>query len=195
MTEEANLNARSEEAESAQSLSDTPKKTAFLGRFLTRKWIAIVLVASIVIHGLGFVCYRLLGKASPVSPSPEVSLGGFQFEADGGEFGGLARAEFSLHIALLEHVEQEARRRLQDRRFRVQQDVEELLRRAHRGDFDDPGLGELKRQLQEQVNETLGMRAIADVIITDLRLKPREKDIGSVTDTAEVVPWVEKPSG
>ena len=56
------------------------------------------------------------------------------------------------------------------RRYAVQQDIEELLRQAHGADFADPVLGELKRQLQEQINRTLEMRAISQVIITDLEL-------------------------
>jgi len=77
-------------------------------------------------------------------------------------------------------------------RFRVQQNVEELLRRAHGGDFDDPGLGELKRQLQERINERSG-RAIAEVIVTDLKLQHNGQDAGLVTGTAESVPWWRSP--
>ncbi len=46
-----------------------------------------------------------------------------------------------------------------------------MLRKAHDGDFDDPSLRELKRQMQEQINQTLGMRAIAAVIMADLKLQ------------------------
>jgi flagellar basal body-associated protein FliL len=173
----------------------TPAKAASWRRLLTRKWIAILIVASIAIHGIGFACSRLAGKSASATSSPEVSLGVFRFEAGEKEAGRISNAEFSLHIALLDHVDQAARQQLETRRFRVQQDVEELLRRAHSGDFDDPKLGELKRQLQEQINESLGIRAIADVIITDLELDHRDRDLGLATDTAESVPWVERPSG
>jgi len=61
-----------------------------------------------------------------------------------------------------------ARTRLAARKFKVQQDVEQLLRQAHPDDFADPVLAGLKRQLQEQINESLGLRAISEVIITSL---------------------------
>lgn len=194
MAEQANPRLRDEEAKSAEEESKPSSKPAFWARFLTRKWIAILLGVSIIVQGLGFTYYQLLRKARAARPSPEVSLGTFQFEADRTELGEVAGAEFSLYIALLEHVDQQARQRLTARKFRVQQDIEELLRQSHSGDFDDPNLRGLKRQLQERVNETLGMRAIADVIITDLKLKQSDKEVEPVTNTADTSPWMEKPS-
>ncbi len=197
MPEETNQNKRNQEAETAaeEEQPQTSGKLASWRRFLAAKWIAIVIVASIVIHGIGFAYFRLANNSPLATSSPEVSLGVYRFKADKEDMGRIASAEFSLHIALLEHVDRVARRRLEAHRFRVQQDVEELLRRAHGEDFDKANLGELKRLLQEQINETLGMRAIADVIITDLRLQHSDADLGLATDTAESVPWVEKPSG
>jgi flagellar basal body-associated protein FliL len=195
MAEEANQNEPKEDAESAPEKSKTTDKASFWARFLTRRWIAIVVGVSIVIHGIGFLYYQWADETPPVALSPEVSLGEFRFEAESTEIGRITGAEFSLYIALLEHVDRAARDRLDAHRFRVQQGIEELLRQAHSGDFDDPNLGDLKRRLQEQVNETLGMRAIADVIITDLTLQYNDKHPGSVVDSAESVPWVEEPSG
>ena len=65
---------------------------------------------------------------------------------------------------------------------------EELLRRAHGGDFEDPGLQELKRQLQERINQALGIRAVADVIVTDLRLRRSPRTGPSAASTAQSAP-------
>lgn len=192
MAEEASRRQKGQE-ESADKGSTTSGRATLWSRFLTRKWIAIIVGLSIIIHGIGFTCYQLVGKRRPAFVSPEVNLGLFQFHADQNEGGRVVSAEFSLSIALLENVEQAARRRLKAHKFRVQQDIEELLRQAHSGDFDDPSLGELKRQLQEQVNETLSMRAIAEVIITDLTLECGSGD-QPMTSTAETLPWVDKPA-
>ncbi len=197
MAEETKRDKPDEKAE-VPAENENPKasgKTAWLRRFLSRKWIAILVVALTAINGIAYACVRLAASSPPPVISPEVSLGVFRFEADEGEVGRIAAAEFALHIALLKQVDQPARRRLENYQFRVQQDVEELLRRAHGGDFDDPNLGELKRQLQARINETLGMRAIAEVIITDLKLQKDDADLGLATDTGESVPWVEEPSG
>ena len=197
MAGETNRSDPKDEAESPAETNETSEasgKAALWRRVVTPKWIAILVVVSVVVHGIGFACVRLADKSPPETSSPEVSLGLFQFEAGESEVGRITKAEFALHIALLKQVDQAARRRLEGYRFRVQQDVEELLRRAHGGDFEDPDLGELKRQLQERINETLGMRVIADVIITDLKLQHSDKDLGLATDNAESVPWVDKPS-
>jgi len=193
MVEDEREKLPDDETDSAETESNASKNTGFLGRLLTRRWLVIIVALSIVVHGAGFSYYQLWGKSRQSKLSPEISLGTFQFEPNENEKGRIAAAEFSLHIALLEHVDQAARDRLAARKFRVQQDVEELLRQAHSGDFDDPSLGELKRQLQEQVNETLGMRAIADVIITDLKLQLDDTQPKAAGDSNESVPWVEKP--
>jgi flagellar basal body-associated protein FliL len=193
MAEAPKPDKTTEQSEAAPQ-KQTSGKTAWWRRLLTRRWLAILLLASILVHGIGFAYFRLTNCRPPAVTSPEVRLGAFRFEADDKEASRITNAEFSLHIALLEHVDGAARQRLDAYRFRVQQDVEELLRRAHGGDFDDPSLGELKRQLQERINETLGMRVIAEVIITDLKLRHNNQDVGLVTGTAESVPWVEKPS-
>ena len=186
---------RPEAAETPAATPQTPKAKASWRRFLTAKWIAIVVVASIVIHGLGFVCYQVRGKTPTPAPLAEIPLGAFRYTGGRVEAGRIAAADFSLYITMLDRVDRSAREALAAHRFRVQQDVEQLLRQAHGGDFDDPTLGELKRQLREQINESLGMRAIAEVIITDLNVKYGDRQSRPLVNTADTTPWVEKPSG
>ncbi len=194
MAEEAIEKPRNAEPQPDEQPTNNPDKKAFWKRFLTKKWIITIVAVSVVVQGFGFLYFRFAGGSQAERPNAEVSLGTFHFEADGAELGGIARAEFALYIALLKHADSPARQRLESHKFRVQQDVEELLREAHSGDFDDPKLGQLKRQLQEQVNETLEIRAIADVIITDLKIQRGDTSQGTAAAVAETVPWVEKPS-
>lgn len=165
------------------------------GRLLPRKWIAGLLILSIVVHLTGIVYFQVFAGGPVTVPNPEIALGEFEFSAGNSELGQITAAKFQLHISPLEQVEPEARYKLHIRKFRVQQDIEELLRQAHSGDFVDPKLAELKRRLQEQVNATLGMRVIADVIITDLKLQRRElEDVETITEAAEPTPWLEQPA-
>ena len=165
------------------------------GRLLPRKWIAGLLILSIVVHLTGIVYYQVFAGGTVTVTSPEIALGEFAFAAGKSELGKITAAKFQLHISPLEQVEREARYRLHTREFRVRQDIEELLRQAHSGDFVDPKLAELKRRLQEQVNTTLGMRVIADVIITDLELQHRElEEVEAITEAAEPAPWLEQPA-
>ncbi len=154
----------------------TASKTPLWARFLTGKWLLIVVGVSIVLHLAGLAYFRLCQHTEP-PPSAEIALGVFHFEADKSEGGGIGKADFSLHVALLEPVDPAARQRLAARKYHIQQDVEELLRKAHSGDFDDPGLTDLKRQLHEQINQAIGLRAVSEVIVTDLKLSRSQQSL------------------
>ncbi len=192
MAEQTDQAPQQDEDEPQEQQEETSNETGKVRKFSIKKLVAFVVIAALVLQGVGLACYKLGSARNAVAPSAEIDLGEYFFTADSGEDGPTDSADFRLHIALLEQVDGLARRRLQQRQYRVQQDVEQLLRRAHGGDFEDPILGELKRQLQEQINDTLGMRAIADVIITDLKLKTSGRPRAPVADTGDSVPWTEK---
>ena len=192
MAEETRPDARGEQPDSGATNSPTAKKKPLLKRLWTLKCLAILLGMTVVMQGAAFLGYQLRDRAA-TRPGSEISLGEFRFEADGEALGRIDAADFALHIALLERVDRAARDRLDDRKYRLQQDIEQLLRRAHGGDFDDPALTELKRQLQEQINDTLGLRAIADVIVTDLVLQFSEPADAAPAAPTEATPWTEDP--
>ena len=184
------------DSEAPPQQSDAHKPVGFVRRLFTRKWLLILLGLSVVGHVIGLTYSQLRApQADAGLGGPEVSLGQFCFVAEPDEGGQVGRAEFRLHIALLSQVEAAARRELAAKRLRVQQAVEELVRRAHGGDFDDPLLAELKQELQEQINETLGIRVIDDVIITDLTLERAERLTDTPTEIAETLPWAETLGG
>lgn len=194
MAEDVSKQADDEQADAGQGDSQS---RPLWKRLLSVKALVILVVASVLVHGMGLAYSKLFSGPTAVVSDGEVSLGTYRFLAEPEERSSIRSAEFALHIALLDDVVGAARLQLVRRQYRVQQDIEELLRRAHGGDFIDPTLGELKRQLQEQINGTLGIRAIADVIITDLQVQknPPEPDQKPAAETAESVPWTEKPSG
>jgi flagellar basal body-associated protein FliL len=159
-------------ADEEQQNTDNPDaatKTPVWQRFLTKKRLAVVAGLALIVPALGYAAIAASSRTATGSVSPEVSLGSFWYETTSDAAAEQIRAEFKLHLQLLEQVDLPARTRLEARQFKVQQDIEELLRRAHNGDFEDPSLTELKRQIQVQINQTLGMRgAIEEVIVTDL---------------------------
>ena len=134
-------------------------------RLANRRAMGAILAASVIAHGVGFIYYSKLRQI--VVQSPEVGLGDFGFESTDTRLSPVTQATFSLHVSLLTDIEPKARTRLYTRRFRVQQDIEQLLRKSQGGDFEDHELAELKRQIQEQINATLDMRAVEQVIIPD----------------------------
>ena len=145
-----------EDAEPTAQPAATPK-TSLFPRSVSLKWLLVVVGLSLALHAATFAYLRLLPRAEPPA-SPEVGLGEYHFEADRSEGGRIARADFSLHVALLEPPDTAARWRLNAHKRHIQESVEELLRKAHGGDFDDPGVHDLKRQLLEQINQAMGTR-------------------------------------
>ena len=178
-------------AESGESSSKT--RSGAVRKILNPKVIATLVVLTVVINGVG-LAFHSFGSGGNTIIGAEHDLGDYHFLAGPMEKGQIASAEFRLHIALLEDVELEAFHRLSNRKYRVQQDIEELLRQAHSGDFTDPTLGELKRRLQARINETLGMRAIADVIITDLKFTGGKPESNPPAETTESIPWADNSS-
>ena len=164
-----------------------------VARVLNSKVIAVLVVLTVIINIAGLV-FQSVANSGKTAARDEHDLGTYHFLADPSEKGLITAAEFNLHIAILDDIEKEARRRLDTKKFRVQQDIEELLRKAHGGDFDDPSLGELKRRLQARINETLGMMAIADVIVTDLKLDKIMPTSKPSDETSQSLPWIENSS-
>jgi hypothetical protein len=151
--------------------SKVAARDTFLSRLLTKELLGFLLVVSLLSQAAGLVYCRVLARRPVATPPPEeVSLGSFRFQGDAAPGVRIAGADFTVHVTLLESVEQTARRRLTDRKCRVRQAIEEILRKAHSSDFEDPSLGDVRRLMQEQVNQILGIRAVADIIVTDLRV-------------------------
>ncbi|MHB1033491.1 MAG: flagellar basal body-associated FliL family protein [Pirellulales bacterium] len=173
-------------SEDQQAKPDQPKKPGRWKRLLGKTWLVLLIVGLLSAQGVGFWYFGVYRTAKK-SPSAELTLGQFRFIAESAEAGDVSRADFSLHIRLLNEVATPARRQLEDRKFKVQQDIEELLRQARSGDFVEPTLTGLKRRVQEQVNASLGMRALAGVIITDLKLEraSEKPPAGAVAGRAE----------
>ncbi len=167
----------------------------------SRRLLASLLVGSLAMNvGLLLVRTGAQQAASPARPS-EIPLGTFRYVAAPSKLGEseeatISSAEFSLYVTFGEPAGEDSAELISARQFRVRQAVEQLLRQAHSGDFHDPALSALKRQLREHINAVLGARAVAEVVITDLKIDYRQPSAGSPTRQAPVpqrtgVPWKE----
>ncbi len=187
-------NTDSEEA-TTESSSVNQTKFAWFCSITAKYWLAVLLISTLVIHGIGLAYYKFGSTRAQVEYSPEITLGNFEFRADKTAGGRVQGAEFSLYITALEGLDRIARNRLASHKFRVQEEIESLLRQTHSGDFDDPALNDLKRQIREQINHALGNRVVSDVIITNLKITLlNNKELLSSADTASSPPWLEKSS-
>ena len=186
-TDRVNSKGPESNSDPPDGASAAPAKKRSFWRGLFKYWLLVLILTLATALQLAAVAYhRLHERAEPPRPSPEVALGTFHFEADKAEHGRTTRADFSLGVLLPDSADPTVHDRLADHKFRVQQDVEELLRKAHGGDFDDPTLQELKRQLVEQINQTLGSRAVSEVILTDVKLQrelPAKAPLGATAES------------
>lgn len=139
--------------------------------FVIRRWAVLVVGLLLVSHVVMLGWLRSYSQRAGRIESPEVSLGVFEFIAGDSPERPVASAKFHLHVSLLREAERPGRILLALRENKVKQEVEQLLRQAQSRDFADPTLTELKRQLQEMINETLGKRVVDEVIITDLSVQ------------------------
>lgn len=111
----------------------------------SRRLLASLLVGSLVMN-VGLLLIR------PTAPQPrsavnvpEIPLGTFRYVAGPSKLGQtdeptVTSAEFSLYVTLADSAADGGVELIAARRFRVQQAVEQLLRQAHSGDFQDPSL-------------------------------------------------------
>jgi flagellar basal body-associated protein FliL len=160
----------SERSEKTESPAAAPGRMQAYVAWLRQNWLISAILTLLILHGVGLAVMFFRSPHAAGRAGHEVSLGEFRFVGDHVPGSRLNEAKFKLHISLLSNVDSLGRWLLQTNRYRVQQDIEELLRKAHAGDFEDPSLADLKRQLQETINKTLGNRVIDEVIITDLLL-------------------------
>jgi len=163
-----------EEKPSEEEASKKSKVGSWGARLRQPLWICVLVGTTVVAHGLLIMVHALTGSSAE-NTEGEVSLGRFGFMNTVDQHNSVVKADFQLHVRLLDQIDKAARKLLTDRKYRVQQDVEELLRRAHGADFEDPSLSELKRQLQETVNQSLELRAVDEVIITELAIETRQR--------------------
>jgi hypothetical protein len=156
----------------------------------SRSGLMITLAVSLIANGIAFSGVGSKDDPAAGQLTPEVQLGQFAFLSSESVAKQVVKAEFAVHVALSEDMESESRDRMTQRQFRLQQDIEELLRGAHSGDFDDPLLRGLKQKLKERIDKTLGLRATAYVIITGLKIE-RNQSSPVKEEPSTMVPWVE----
>lgn len=202
ITKEPNRNPPKVEEKPAEPPKTEPAPKPSRTAWFTRKRLAILLSWSLLVH-VAVVGYIYFWPKPPSAPPPaEVSLGDFSYHGDHLEGGRMVKADFSLYVALENHTDPRVGLLLANHRYRIRQGVEELMRRAHAGDFEDPTLKSVKRRVLDRIEETVGERIVSDVMVTHLRVRwnsPTDSktpaETKSTSETAEAIPWTEKPSG
>jgi flagellar basal body-associated protein FliL len=145
-------------------------KTKWWKSLLTPRWLVVFVAVSLVIHAVIFVLVRR-SAARPAIP-PEYTVGAFNLIA--GQLGDShgVPGKFELHVRFIDDLQSQANARIANHQFRVREAIENLLRKSHGIELDDQAIARLKHQIQEQIDQAIDLRAVAEVMITDLTIEP-----------------------
>jgi flagellar basal body-associated protein FliL len=150
----------------AEAPASTPTAKPWWKSALLRRWLVVLVVGSLVIHGVVFVLLRK--SVARATVQPECMVGTFTLVGGDHNSAASAAGKFDLHVRFVDDLDASARQRMIAHEFRVRESIEGLLRNSQGTELDEPALTRLKHQIQERVDEAIDLRAVAEVIITDL---------------------------
>jgi len=158
----------------------TPARSSRWGRLLTWRGVLCLIACGVMLQAAGLYLFVFRQPAAPADlaepETPEVTLGSFQYvDFRAGETH-TPLVAFQLHIEFLPDADSKGRAQLARRRFKVRQGIEQLLRQVRADQFDDPMLADLKNQIHESINRSLGLRVVDEVMITDLNFLSGDAD-------------------
>jgi hypothetical protein len=188
-----------EERASAEETSDGESKTSLKDRLRVAARVAAVLAAITCVNLIVWWSVNRFSAPRGEHLGLEVTIGEFAYAGDSPQ----KRVEFGLHIAMLSEMDRQGRNLLDLHEHKVRQSIEELLRKSEDTDFADPSLRDLKRRIQEAINESVGNRIVGEVIITDFvatRVETPVNDAGATAsaqrpEPAKAIPATVSTSG
>lgn len=135
---------------------------------LVQRWLAALVIVSLVLHFTAFVLLRK--SVSKTIVQPEFTVGTFTLTADEHGYGHGTSGKFDLHVRFIDDLDATARTRMTSHEFRVRESIENLLRGAQGIELNEQILTRLKHQIQDRIDDAIDMRAVAEVLITDLTI-------------------------
>ncbi len=146
-------------------------------------------VLLVAFHGALFAWIETHNGApqAEAEPATELPLGKYHFATSSAGNALVRSADFSIYVTLLRTDEKKARSVLKTHERRVRQEIEQILRQSHGGDFSDPSLIGLKDTIRSQLNELFGFKAIGAVVITDMTMEGMRPHSLSGAEAEEMV--------
>jgi hypothetical protein len=151
---------------SAEASAETAPNKSWWKLVLTQRWLAALVIGSLIVHGMVFALVRK--SAGRAAAQPEYTVGTFSFVAGEPSDSRTVAGKFDLHVRFLDELDAPARQRIASHQYRVRESIEGLLRDSQGLNLDEPALTRLKHEIQERIDGALDLRAVAEVIITDM---------------------------
>jgi hypothetical protein len=170
---------------------------SFWSRLFSTQTLVLTTAVLVIFHSVLLLLAGVDRFVNRNREAMEVELGTYRYDSPTAGLPGSLELEFDLHVSLLEKCDRLGRHLLHNHKHRVRQSVEELLRKARDEDFHDPAFTDLKRQIQEGVNATLGERVVAEVILTNVAVQRPEQQATEQAEpaSAPLVPALTKYDG
>jgi flagellar basal body-associated protein FliL len=148
------------------------------------RWIVAIVLGSIVVDCALF--FLLRKSLQPPAPVPvELEVGSFDFVAAREattDIEPLSQpAKFDIHVRFIDDLERPGRELLTAHRHRVRESIENLLRKSQQVELSDPAMARLKHEIQQRIDDALDIRAVAEVIITNLRIDSANRTAAAAT--------------
>ncbi len=102
----------------------------------------------------------------------EIALGSFEFARPGGD-NQIYRGQFDLFVRLADRLDTSQQQQFLREPQRLQQAVEETLRRLRLADFTELRLTRLKTRVQDRLNDELGFEAVEEVLVANFKMAAR----------------------
>src|SRR5579871_2495760 len=164
MSEETKTKAPTETAAPAG------KKQAWSKSVLVQRWLAVIIVGSVVAHLIVFALFHKSAARSPIQG--EYTVGTFAFIEGQPNNAPATTGKFDLHVRFIDDLDTQARQRIATHQYRVREGIEGLLRNSQGMELNDSALARLKHDIQEKIDEALDLRAVAEVLMTDWTISP-----------------------
>jgi uncharacterized membrane protein YgcG len=132
---------------------------------LKRYWIALLVVALVLLHGAIVAMIRLEATAAKQNASCEVDLG--TYVVHGSDTVG--PLQLRVHSLSPVNHRMQARRLIELNQYQIRQAIEEYLRQTPSEMLQDPVLSDLKLQLLDIMIQTVGKSSVEEILVTEFR--------------------------
>lgn len=133
-------------------------------------WIVMLLLVMVVVHASIIASVRMQAIEARTEATAEYDLGGFWAATDAG-----TDVHVRLHVIVPQAVRIEGSKILDNHRFQIREQVEEILRVTGSRFFSDPALSELKTNVNAIVVQEVGDSLVEKIVATEVGMIPSEQ--------------------
>jgi hypothetical protein len=139
-------------------------------RLFSSRWLIAAVAISFLLETAIIYWFRMRSPQEAAIVVEEIPLGSFDFSRSGDRDKPVYRGQFDLFVRLSDRLESSDRQQFMREQPRLQQAVEDTLRRLRLADFTDLRLSRLKSRVQERLNDELGFDAVTEVLVSNFKI-------------------------